>query len=72
MPWPAPLDDLADYVPGFNAYGPVNGIPYVCAAAPGILSTEDLPRMVARGPRPFVKRLEDVKPASRSSRRRWG
>jgi 4-hydroxy-tetrahydrodipicolinate reductase len=51
MPFPVPLDDLASYVPAFNANGPVNAIPYVCAAQPGILTTEDLPHIVARGPR---------------------
>jgi 4-hydroxy-tetrahydrodipicolinate reductase len=52
MPFPVPLDDLASYVPAFNANGPVNAIPYVCAARPGILTTEDLPPMLPRGPRP--------------------
>ena len=51
MPFPVPLDDLASYVPAFNANGPVNAIPYVCAASPGILTTEDLPHILARGPR---------------------
>ncbi len=52
MPFPVPLDDLASYVPAFNANGPVNAIPYVCAARPGVLTTEDLPHILARGPRP--------------------
>jgi hypothetical protein len=52
MAFPVPLDDLADYVPAYNANGPVNAIPYVCAAAPGILTTEDLPPVLPRGPRP--------------------
>jgi len=52
MPFPVPLDDLASFVPAFNANGPVNAIPYVCAAPPGILTTEDLPHMLPRGPRP--------------------
>jgi 4-hydroxy-tetrahydrodipicolinate reductase len=52
MPFPVPLDDLASFVPAFNANGPVNAIPYVCAAPPGILTTEDLPQMLPRGPRP--------------------
>jgi 2,4-diaminopentanoate dehydrogenase len=52
MPFPVPLDDLASYVPAFNANGPVNAIPYVCRADPGILATEDLPHILARGPRP--------------------
>ena len=48
MPFPVPLDGLADIVPAFNANGPVNAIPYVCAAAPGLLITQDLPHMVRR------------------------
>jgi hypothetical protein len=51
MPFPVPLDELASVVPAFNANGPVNAIPYVCAAPPGILTTEDLPHIVPRGPR---------------------
>ena len=51
MPFPVPLDDLAGYVPAFNANGPVNSIPYVCAARPGFLTTEDLPHILPRGPR---------------------
>jgi 4-hydroxy-tetrahydrodipicolinate reductase len=54
MPFPVPLDDLASVVPAFNANGPVNAIPYVCAAAPGILTTEDLPHILPRGPRGTV------------------
>lgn len=46
MPFPVPLDDLADHVPAFNANGPVNAIPHVCAAPPGILTTADLPPLV--------------------------
>ena len=51
MPFPVPLDDLASYVPAFNANGPVNAIPYLCAAEPGILTTEELPHLLPRGPR---------------------
>jgi 4-hydroxy-tetrahydrodipicolinate reductase len=51
MPFPVPLDDLASYVPAFNANGPVNAIPYVCAAPPGILTTDELPHLLPRGPR---------------------
>ncbi len=46
MPFPVPLDDLASFVPTFNANGPVNAIPYVCAAPPGMLTTEDLPHIL--------------------------
>ena len=52
MPFPVPLDGLANYVPAFNANGPVNAVPYVCAASPGILTTEDIPHILPRGPRP--------------------
>jgi hypothetical protein len=52
MPFPVPLDDLANYVPAFNANGPVNAIPYVCAAKSGLLTTVDLPHILPRGPRP--------------------
>ncbi|MER6085789.1 dihydrodipicolinate reductase [Streptomyces sp. NPDC001833] len=52
MPLPVPLDTLADHVPAYNANGPVNAIPYVCAARPGILTTEDLAPILPRGPRP--------------------
>ena len=48
MPFPAPLDELASVVPAFNANGLVNAIPYVCAAPPGILNTEDLPHILPR------------------------
>jgi 4-hydroxy-tetrahydrodipicolinate reductase len=51
MPFPVPLDELATVVPAFNANGPVNAIPYVCAARPGFLTTEDLPHLLPRGPR---------------------
>jgi len=51
MLFPVPLEQLASVVPAFNANGLVNAIPYVCAAAPGILTTEDLPHILARGPR---------------------
>ena len=51
MPFPVPLDDLANFVPAFNANGPVNAIPYVCAAPAGLLTTADLPHILPRGPR---------------------
>ncbi|MGP0031855.1 MAG: dihydrodipicolinate reductase [Acidimicrobiales bacterium] len=50
MPFPVPLDDLASFVPAYNANGPVNAIPYVCAAPPGILTTVDLPHIVPVAP----------------------
>jgi 2,4-diaminopentanoate dehydrogenase len=51
MPFPVPLDDLASYVPAYNANGLVNAVPYVCGARPGLLTTEDLPHVLPRGPR---------------------
>jgi 2,4-diaminopentanoate dehydrogenase len=51
MPFPVPLEELGTVVPAFNANGPVNAIPYVCAAPPGLLTTEDLPHILPRGPR---------------------
>jgi 2,4-diaminopentanoate dehydrogenase len=56
MAFPVALDELASFVPAYNANGPVNAIPYVCAAAPGILTTEDLPSILPRGPRPALAR----------------
>ena len=50
MPFPVPLDDLASFVPAYNANGLVNAVPYVCVARPGMLTTEDLPHMLPRGP----------------------
>jgi 4-hydroxy-tetrahydrodipicolinate reductase len=57
MAFPVQLDELASFVPAYNANGPVNAIPYVCAARPGILTTEDLPVILPRGPRPADERL---------------
>jgi hypothetical protein len=51
LTFPVPLEKIGSYVPAYNANLPVNAIPYVCAAAPGILTTEDVPPIVPRGPR---------------------
>jgi 4-hydroxy-tetrahydrodipicolinate reductase len=51
LPFPIPLDDLGDHTPAYTANRPVNAIPYVCAAPPGILATHDLPPIVPAGPR---------------------
>ena len=48
--FPIPLEDLASFTPALTANRPVNAIPYVCAAAPGILSTMDLPPVTPAGP----------------------
>jgi 4-hydroxy-tetrahydrodipicolinate reductase len=50
MPFPIPLEDLGSFTPAYTANRPVNAIPYVCAAPPGILATEDLPPITPAGP----------------------
>jgi hypothetical protein len=50
LPFPIPIDDLASFTPAYTANRPVNAIPYVCAAAPGILATVDLPPITPAGP----------------------
>ncbi len=51
LAFPIPLEDLGAHTPAYTANRPVNAVPYVCAAAPGILSTEDLPPITPAGPR---------------------
>jgi hypothetical protein len=46
LPFPIALEDLGSFTPGYTANRPVNAIPLVCAARPGILSTSDLPPVV--------------------------
>ena len=48
--FPVAPEDLADFTPGLTANRPVNAVPYVCAAAPGILSVRDLPLISYAGP----------------------
>jgi len=50
LAFPVPLDDLGAYTPGYTANRPVNAVPYVCAAPPGILVTADLPPVTPAGP----------------------
>lgn len=38
----------ADMTPNMTAHRPINAIPYVCAAPPGIRTTVDLPQIIAR------------------------
>jgi 4-hydroxy-tetrahydrodipicolinate reductase len=52
LPFPIPLDDLGAFTPAYTANRPVNAIPYVCGAPPGILLTGDLPPITPAGPRP--------------------
>jgi 2,4-diaminopentanoate dehydrogenase len=51
LPFPIPVEDLGAHTPGYTAHRPVNAIPYVCAAAPGIVETTDLPPITPAGPR---------------------
>ena len=53
LPFPVPLEDLASFTPAYTANRPVNAIPYVVAARPGILSTTDLPPITPAGPRGY-------------------
>lgn len=44
--FPVSEEDYASYTPGLTAHRPVNAIPAVCAAEPGIRTTVDLPQIV--------------------------
>lgn len=46
--FPVAPEHYAEMTPGLTAHRPVNAIPYVCDAAPGIRTTVDLPHVVAR------------------------
>ncbi len=46
--FPVPREQLDDVTPGLTAYRPVNAIPYVCAAPPGIQTAVDLPQIIAK------------------------
>ena len=46
--FPVPPDEWAATSPGLTAHRPVNAIPSVCAAEPGILTIVDLPQVIAR------------------------
>lgn len=45
--FPVPAERWAEVSPNLTAHRPVNAIPYVCAAAPGIRTTIDLPQIIA-------------------------
>ncbi|WP_460060632.1 NAD(P)H-dependent amine dehydrogenase family protein [Streptomyces sp. YKOK-I1] len=47
MRFPVPLERLASVSPGYTAHRAVNAVPAVCAAAPGIRTTVDLPLFTA-------------------------
>ncbi len=44
--FPVDADEWAATSPGLTAHRPVNAIPYVCAAKPGIRVTADLPQII--------------------------
>lgn len=44
--FPVSPQDYAAFTPGLTAHRPVNAIPVVCAAAPGIRTTSDLPQII--------------------------
>jgi 4-hydroxy-tetrahydrodipicolinate reductase len=46
--FPVAPEDWAATSPGLTAHRPVNAIPYVCAAEPGIRTTSDLPNIIPR------------------------
>ena len=45
--FPVTLDEMGAVTPGYTANRAVNAVPYVCAAAPGIRTTMDLPQIIA-------------------------
>ena len=51
LKFPVPPEEFGSYTPGYTANPAVNAIPYVCAAAPGFLLTEDLVPITPAGPR---------------------
>ena len=42
-----PLEEMAERSPGYTANRAVNAVPFVCAAAPGIRTSVDLPQIIA-------------------------
>ncbi|MET0239180.1 MAG: dihydrodipicolinate reductase [Sphingobium sp.] len=46
--FPVPMEKYAAFTPGLTAHRPVNAVPVVCEAAPGIRTTLDLPHIVPR------------------------
>jgi len=48
LPFPIPLEDLGAHTPAYTGIRPVNAIPYVCRAQPGIKTYLDLPLVSGR------------------------
>lgn len=46
--FPVAPENYAEMTPGLTAHRPVNVVPYICEAAPGIRTTVDLPQIIAR------------------------
>ncbi len=46
--FPCAPEDYAGMTPGLTANRPVNAVPYVCEASPGIKTSADLPQILAR------------------------
>ncbi|MDE2597942.1 MAG: dihydrodipicolinate reductase, partial [Sphingomonadales bacterium] len=46
--FPIPPADRIATLPNLTAHRPVNAIPYVCAAEPGVATTAKLPQVIAR------------------------
>jgi 4-hydroxy-tetrahydrodipicolinate reductase len=46
--FPFGMEEMAARSPGYTANRAVNAIPYVCEAAPGIVTSVDLPQIIAR------------------------
>lgn len=46
--FPVASENYADMTPGLTAHRPVNAVPYVCDAEPGIRTSLDLPQIVSR------------------------
>ncbi len=44
--FPVPEEEWAATSPGLTAHRPVNAVPYVCNAAPGIRTTDELPQII--------------------------
>jgi 4-hydroxy-tetrahydrodipicolinate reductase len=51
LEFPIAVEDLGSYTPAYTANRPVNAIPYVVAAKPGILTSADLPPLTPVGGR---------------------
>ena len=50
LEFPIAVAELGSFTPAYTANRPVNAIPYVCAAPPGMLQTVDLPVILPAGP----------------------